>query len=144
MSSEADTVHTDIAGLSELLSLPAVPERVQWHRSVQGAATQGALPGPSSSGLEAVLTFSADDVRALEQQAKPFVVDRAVEWDASYFEPWYPASIRDSFVLDPASGKYRLERPLYDATTLFGKPPYSAGHFIITNSGDVFVSMGAD
>jgi hypothetical protein len=56
---------------------------------------------------------------------------------------WYPESVKDSFTLDAMTGKYKLKVAAYDASVMFGKPPFSTGSFIILNANELFLSLSS-
>ena len=135
----ADTVRTDVEGLTTLINLPAQPTTALWVSKPLGVANSRA-PGPTDLELHAVVTFDPADLEIIRQQAVP--LGGVVEWPEAYFKPWYPISVRESFDQDGAI--FRLTVPTYDAQSLIGQHTSWQGSFFITPSGDVVVMLGSD
>ncbi len=143
---ENTPVRNDSEGLAQIINLPARPQSALWHVSTPGNENPRSVPGPSDYTLEAVITFSDEDFQAIQADASAYVLDWIVEWDESYFEEWYPDSIKNSFTFDDETGKYRLVHSVYDASQMFGKSPYLTGSFIFSdvNAGELFLSLSSN
>jgi hypothetical protein len=139
-ASDQDVVLSDTDALAQLITLPMQPERVTWKLTALGE-NSGRVPGPTDYTLRAVLKLSAKDATSLRAQAQPHARNWNVVWEESHFEAWYPDSVKQSFTFDASAGKYHLNGSVYDAAALFGKPPFTSGSFIITDSDEVFLSL---
>ena len=136
-------VRNDVEGLMQMINLPARPQSVLWVVSPRGDKNSRLVPGPSDSVLEAVITFSPEDLQTIWATAEAHVQAEGMIWDETDFEDWYPDSLKRSFVYDSGTGKYKFSGPVYDAASIFGKSPYLTGGFIVFNAadGELFLSL---
>ena len=136
-----DPVHTDIEGLSSFIDLPMQPESVLWRVTKRGVEGSRMVPGPSDYKLEAVLTFSPENIQTIQDQSSAYALDWSVAWEESDFEAWYPDSVKQSFTFDAVTGKYERNGSVYEASEMFGTLSYSTGSFFVTDSGEIVLSL---
>lgn len=137
------TAQDSITELANLINLPFQPENALWNIGQMGDEDARTTPGPTDYRIEAVLKFSTEDMAQIQNQANAFKLDWEVKWEESYFEAWYPDSVKNSFTLDAETGEYELNGSAYNASTMFTKPPYSTGSFIILNNNEIFLSLSS-
>lgn len=140
-STESVAVSRNIEELGQLINLPFYPETVLWIVTPVGDPGDRTAPGPNDYKLEAVIKLSVEDMNKFRKLANSYKLNWNVEWEESYFESWYPPSVKQSFTLDTETGKYRLNGSAYDASEMFGKSPYLMGSFIITSDDEILLNL---
>ena len=140
MSTESTPVTEDIGELGRRINLPVTPLAVRWQVQRIGPSNSGGLPGPSTTRLRALIKFADGDLQTLIRGQTPLAAAGLVGED--YFESWFPPSVKEMWASDPATGKYRIKTPLYDAG-LFAKASYRIGTFFVTSAGEVCLTLSS-
>lgn len=132
------TYRTDIAGLDELITLPAPPVEVRWQIAPKGVS--GSAIGPTDYDLVAVLTFDAATLQGLQSQWTEQDSPPELLIAKEFMQPWFAPVLEPLVTVDPAFPAFlRLTGTRYEPMP-FAKNSLRDG-YVLVRDNQVFIYL---